>query len=108
MAALLNPHIEHHLETIYKGTGVSDLSTLASELITLMRLDNIEPIKNRYINHWDEKDSILICYGDSVLEPDQKPLTTLKSSSGLAVKKKLRPGSRSFIKFSNHILRAEQ
>ena len=79
MPALLNPQIEHHLETIYKGTGVSDLSTLASELITLMRLDNIEPIKNRYINHWDEKDSILICYGDSVLEPDQKPLTTLKS-----------------------------
>jgi hypothetical protein len=26
MAALLNPQIEHHLETIYKGTEVSDLS----------------------------------------------------------------------------------
>ena len=44
-----------------------------------MRLEKVEPIKNRYINHWDEKDSILICYGDSVLEPDQKPLVTLKS-----------------------------
>jgi sucrose phosphorylase len=79
MAALLNPQIEHHLETIYKGTDVSDLTTLASDLIRLMRLDDVEPIKNRYINHWDQKDSVLICYGDSVLESDQKPLSTLKS-----------------------------
>ena len=43
-----------------------------------MRLEKVEPIKNRYINHWDETDSILICYGDSVLQPDQKPLATLK------------------------------
>ncbi|MGB1984365.1 MAG: alpha-amylase family glycosyl hydrolase [Porticoccaceae bacterium] len=79
MAALLNPQIEHHLETIYKSTDVSDLTTLASDLIRLMRLDDVEPIKNRYINHWDQKDSVLICYGDSVLESDQKPLSTLKS-----------------------------
>ena len=79
MAASLNPQIEHHLETIYKGTDVSDLTTLASDLIRLMRLDDVEPIKNRYINHWDQKDSVLICYGDSVLESDQKPLSTLKS-----------------------------
>lgn len=79
MAALLNPQIEHLLETIYKGTDVSDLTTLASDLIRLMRLDDVEPIKNRYINHWDQKDSVLICYGDSVLESDQKPLSTLKS-----------------------------
>jgi len=57
MAALLNPQIEHHLETIYKGTEVSDLTTLASDLIRLMRLDDVAPIKNRYINHWDQKDS---------------------------------------------------
>ena len=79
MAALLNPQIEHHLETIYKDTDVSDLTTLASDLIRLMRLDDVEPIKNRYINHWDQKDTVLICYGDSVLESDQKPLSTLKS-----------------------------
>jgi sucrose phosphorylase len=79
MAALLNPQIEHHLETIYKGTEVSDLTTLASDLIRLMRLEDVTPIKNRYINHWDQKDSVLICYGDSVLESQQKPLATLKS-----------------------------
>ena len=78
MAALLNPQIEHHLETIYEGTDVAHLASLANDLIRLMRLDNLAPIKNRYINHWDQEDTVLICYGDSVLQSDQKPLITLK------------------------------
>jgi sucrose phosphorylase len=79
MSSPLTQQIEHHLEFIYRGTEVEKTDRLAAELIQLMRLEKIEPIKNRYINHWDEKDSILICYGDSVLEPDQKPLASLKS-----------------------------
>ena len=79
MSSALTQQIEHHLEFIYRDTEVTNTDTLAAELIQLMRLDDIEPIKNRYINHWDEKDSILICYGDSVLEPEQKPLVSLKS-----------------------------
>ena len=79
MSSPLTQQIEHHLEHIYRGTEVTEINKLATELIELMRLEKVEPIKNRYINHWDEKDSILICYGDSVLQPDQKPLATLKS-----------------------------
>ncbi len=79
MSSPLTQQIEHHLEFIYRGTEVDKTDRLAAELIQLMRLEKIKPIKNRYINHWDEKDSILICYGDSVLEPDQKPLASLKS-----------------------------
>ncbi len=79
MSSPLTQQIEHHLEFIYRGTEVDKTDRLAAELIQLMRLEKIKPIKNRYINHWDEKDSILICYGDSVLDPDQKPLASLKS-----------------------------
>ena len=79
MSSPLTQQIEHHLEHIYRGTEVTEINKLATELIELMRLEKVEPIKNRYINHWDETDSILICYGDSVLQPDQKPLATLKS-----------------------------
>ena len=79
MSSPLNQQIEHHLEHIYRGTEVEEIGSLASALIQLMGLENIEPIKNRYINHWDEKNSVLICYGDSVLQPKQKPLATLKS-----------------------------
>jgi sucrose phosphorylase len=79
MSSPLTQQIEHHLEFIYRGTEVDKTDRLAAELIQLMRLEKTKPIKNRYINHWDEKDSILICYGDSVLEPDKKPLASLKS-----------------------------
>ena len=79
MSSALTQQIEHHLEFIYRDTEVDNTDNLAAELIQLMRLENIEPIKNRYINHWDEKDSILICYGDSVLEPERQPLASLKS-----------------------------
>lgn len=79
MSSALTQQIEHHLEFIYRDTEVDNTDNLAAELIQLMRLENIEPIKNRYINHWDEKDSILICYGDSILEPERQPLASLKS-----------------------------
>ena len=79
MSSPLTQQIEHHLEFIYRGTEVDKTDRLAAELIQLMRLEKTKPIKNRYINHWDEKDSILICYGDSVLESDKKPLASLKS-----------------------------
>ena len=79
MSSPLNQQIEHHLEHIYRGTEIDEIGSLASALIQLMGLEDIEPIKNRYINHWDEKNSVLICYGDSVLQPKQKPLATLKS-----------------------------
>lgn len=79
MSSSLTQQIERHLEYIYRETEVDETDKLAADLIKLMRLENIEPIKNRYINHWDEKDSILICYGDSVLQPNTKPLASLKS-----------------------------
>jgi sucrose phosphorylase len=79
MSSPLTQQIERHLEYIYRETEVDETDKLAADLIKQMRLENIEPIKNRYINHWDEKDSILICYGDSVLQPNTKPLASLKS-----------------------------
>ncbi len=78
MSSPLAQQVEHHLEHIYRGTEVNEIDKLATELIQLMRLEKVEPIKNRYINHWDEKDSILISYGDSILQPEKKPLETLK------------------------------
>lgn len=79
MTSPLAQQIEHHLELIYRNTEVTDTATLADELIQLMRIEQSQPIKNRYINHWDESDCILICYGDSVLQPNEVPLATLKT-----------------------------
>ncbi len=74
----LQEKIEHHLRIIYQGTDVTQIPKLAAELAGLMGVEDTQLRENRYVNHWSEKDSIVITYGDSILEPEQKPLSTIK------------------------------
>ena len=69
--------IENHLKLIYQKDQVDNQTDLANELISLMGLVDKEIIENRNINHWDQTDSLVITYGDSILSTDEKPLQTL-------------------------------
>ena len=73
----LHIEIEAHLGAIYQGGEVENVSLLTNELIELIGLQDKEVIENRNVNHWDETDSLVITYGDSVLLDDEKPLRTL-------------------------------
>jgi sucrose phosphorylase len=73
----LHIEIEAHLGAIYQDGEVENVSRLTTELIELMDLQDKEVIENRNVNHWDETDSLVITYGDSVLLDDEKPLRTL-------------------------------
>ena len=73
----LHIKIEAHLGAIYQDGEVENVSRLTTELIELMDLQDKEVIENRNVNHWDETDSLVITYGDSVLLDDEKPLRTL-------------------------------
>ena len=73
----LHIEIEAHLGAIYQDEEVENVSRLTTELIELMDLQDKEVIENRNVNHWDETDSLVITYGDSVLLDDEKPLRTL-------------------------------
>ena len=71
--------INHHLEAIYHETAIDPApSELALQLQQLMRLDNdaIEP--QQHVNHWSQRDSIVITYGDSLQRDGEAPLVTLK------------------------------
>lgn len=74
----LHQKVVHHLELIY-GTDNSaqELGSLAEELIAIMSLheDYVEALPHQ--NHWDQKNITVITYGDTIIEPDQKPLATL-------------------------------
>ena len=70
--------IEQHLKAIYHNGEIDNFSALANDLISLMGLTDKEIIENRNINHWDQTDSLVISYGDSVLSTGEKPLQTLK------------------------------
>ena len=74
----LHQKVVHHLELIY-GTDNSaqELGSLAEELIAIMSLheDYVEALPHQ--NHWDQKNITVITYGDTIIEPDRKPLATL-------------------------------
>ena len=69
--------VEQHLAAIYQDGEISAVKSFGDELIELMGLSNKEVIENRNINHWDQTDSLVIAYGDSVLAENEKPLQTL-------------------------------
>ena len=77
----LSDALTRHLTTIYQGVDGVDSQNhqqLGNQLIELMNLQQATTEPTRYTNHWDEQDCIVISYGDSVLQPDEKPLQTLK------------------------------
>ena len=73
----LQRQVEKHLAAIYQDGELSSVKNFAYKLIELMDLSDKEVIENRNINHWDQTDSLVIAYGDSVLTEDEKPLKTL-------------------------------
>ncbi|MFC1579229.1 alpha-amylase family glycosyl hydrolase, partial [Pseudomonadota bacterium] len=71
----LGDRVQHHLDMIYHANPLgAALDGLAGELLALMRLDSAPG----HVNHWSERDAIVISYGDSILCADEKPLYTLK------------------------------
>ena len=71
--------VHDHLEVIYAEVDLPmPVAELANELVALMRLDTELHQPRAHANHWDQRDAILISYGDSLLEEGEKPLVTLK------------------------------
>jgi len=76
---LLGDRVQHHLDMIYHANPLgAELDGLAGELLELMRLDADTPLAAGHINHWDQRDALVITYGDSILRQGEKPLATLK------------------------------
>lgn len=74
----LRQKVIHHLEFIYSQVEInSSYEELADDLLKIMRLDQscCDPIA--HTNHWSQKDTILITYGDSLKRDGERPLNTL-------------------------------
>jgi sucrose phosphorylase len=77
--AQLRDRVQQHVGTIYQDNPLDvDLSGLVDALLELMRLDGEASLSALVVNHWDERDALVITYGDSLLHADEKPLHTLK------------------------------
>lgn len=65
--AQLQKTLEHQLDVIYQGVEpYVKRDELANQLIAAMGLESISKAPVPFTNHWSEKDTILITYGDSI------------------------------------------
>ncbi len=67
--------VTSHLKLVYPQ---ADLNPLALELLDVMGLTTSPPLPAQFNNPWDESDVWLITYGDSICDPAQKGLVTLR------------------------------
>lgn len=72
----LTERIIEHLDGIYVDSHI-DNEALAQRLMQLMALDEFCFTPLHQHNHWSEKDITVITYGNSVVEDNQPPLSTL-------------------------------
>ncbi|MEP2653023.1 MAG: sugar phosphorylase [Paraglaciecola sp.] len=78
----LTERVEHHLDVIYQDVGLEvSHKQLAGTLIKTMGIveSKLTDEPKRHHNNWDQKDVMLITYGDSIEKEGEKPLKTLHS-----------------------------
>lgn len=74
----LQQRLAQQLSTIYADINLPiSIASLVAELMSTMRLTEQLHTPTPQVNHWSEKDTILITYGDSIVHSDEKPLQTL-------------------------------
>lgn len=77
---VLHDKVKHHLEYIYADVPLEQsLESLSLSLLETMGIKSAEDIAlpQSHHNYWDEDDIIMITYGDSVIDGDERPLVTL-------------------------------
>ncbi len=67
------------LAAVYTDGDINDeMRDLAAELLDIMRLQHWLPQPEAYLNHWDQRDALMIAYADSIVRDGERPLKTLK------------------------------
>ena len=75
----LRRRVAQQLSAIYNGGDIdAGMEGLAGEILDIMRLQHWLPQPEAYINHWDQRNALMITYGDSIIRDGEKPLQTLK------------------------------
>lgn len=76
----LKEKVIHHIDTAYADVALGMKSSeLADQLLKVMRLYSDEDVHvpSPFSNFWDERDVVMITYGDSVMQEGLPPLKTL-------------------------------
>lgn len=75
----LTQKIEQQLNCIYADVKLDiNFTSFAKRLISLMNIPKDCAFVHPFVNHWSQKDIIMITYGDSVMKAGERPLVTLQ------------------------------
>lgn len=69
--------VKSHLDLIYSELPDVNVESLTGELIRLMRLETVIEQPMPHQNHWDQRDTIMISYGDALHAENETELKTL-------------------------------
>ena len=76
----LHDKVKHHLESIYADVALDvSYETLATQLLNTIGIQQQTDIASpkSHHNYWDEDDIVMITYGDSIVDENERPLVTL-------------------------------
>jgi sucrose phosphorylase len=77
----LKERVNHHLSVIYADIPLADpIEDIVEQLLVTMNIEHSDKVQVplRHHNNWDQKDIVLITYGDSIEQKELHPLKTLK------------------------------
>lgn len=76
----LRERVNHHLQVIYAEVDLQEsVEQLTQQLMQTMNIEHSDTVQVplRHHNNWDQSDIMLITYGDSIEQNEEKPLKTL-------------------------------
>ncbi|MDE0763049.1 MAG: hypothetical protein ACJ04O_07345 [Cellvibrionales bacterium] len=76
-AKTLSDYLVDYLTSIYMQLDRPELLELSEQLVSTLYVPSLKYHKPSH-NYWNQVDSVLIMYGDSLLKSHEKPLQTLK------------------------------
>lgn len=75
----LQRRLAQQLATLYRDGEIdAAMEQLADELLRIMRITAEASPPPAQVNHWDQRDVLVITYGDSIVSEGERPLQTLK------------------------------
>ena len=70
-ASTLQQRLTEQLGSVYHALTAVELTQLVTELMTIAGISDLEELPQPYTNHWDQRDAVVITYGDSILQSDR-------------------------------------
>jgi sucrose phosphorylase len=75
----LTRRIAEQLSFLYPDLNEAEAKELSTDFLNIMEINDLSQFPEPHRNYWDEGDTVVITYGDSVMSGTMSPLGALKT-----------------------------